>query len=68
MSKLDQIYHHLDLIIGTPFISLKSFLISIIFDQLYVLNLCPNCVGSFENLSGCWENKTENAIQSQDDE
>ena len=36
-------------------LSLRSFLISFNFDQLYLVNLCPNFVDSFGNPGDSWE-------------
>ena len=36
-------------------LSLMSFLILVIFKKLYLVNLCPIFVGSFQNLSDSWE-------------
>ena len=36
-------------------LSIRSFFISIIFDKLYLVNLCLIFVGSFQNLGDSWE-------------
>ena len=39
-------------------LSLASLLILIIFEKLYLVNLCPIFVNSLQNLSESWEKNT----------